>query len=333
MFARIAAPLMIAALAAPAAADVNVYSYRQPDLIAPLTEAFTKDTGIDVNVVFLNKGMVERLKAEGDLSPADLIFTVDISRLLAAVNAGLTQAVSSPVLEENIPPAFRDQDGHWFGVTARARIVYASKERVKDEEITTYEALADPEWKGRICTRSGSHPYTLGLLGAMIVKHGEAEAEEWMKGIKANLARKPEGGDRGQVKAIWAGECDIALGNNYYMVAMLHDEEQKEWAESARILFPHFENGGTHMNISGVSMTKSAPNRDEALKMMEWLSSDHAQKIYAEIVGEYPVEPGVEPSDLVKSFGDFEPDTTPLTEIGAARPAALKIVERIGFDD
>ncbi|QIE54491.1 Fe(3+) ABC transporter substrate-binding protein [Pikeienuella piscinae] len=333
MFTRIAAPLMIAALAAPAVADVNVYSYRQPDLIAPLTEAFTKDTGINVNVVFLNKGMVERLKAEGDLSPADLIFTVDISRLLEAVNAGLTQSVSSPVLEENIPPAFRDPEGHWFGVTARARIVYASKERVKDEEVTTYEALAEPQWKGRICTRSGSHSYTLGLLGAMIVRHGEAEAEEWMKGIKANLARKPEGSDRSQVKAIWAGECDISLGNNYYMVAMLKDDEQKEWAESVRIMFPHFENGGTHMNISGVSMTKSAPNRDEALQMMEWLSSDHAQKIYAEIVGEYPVEPGVPPSDLVKSFGAFEPDTTPLTEIGAARPAALKIVERIGFDD
>lgn len=333
MFARIAAPLMIAALAAPAFADVNVYSYRQPDLIAPLTEAFTKDTGIDVNVVFLNKGMVERLKAEGELSPADLILTVDISRLLEAVNAGLTQSVSSPVLEANIPPAFRDPDGHWFGLTARARVVYASKERVKDGEVTTYEALADPKWEGRICTRSGAHSYTLGLLGAMIAKHGEAAAEEWMKGIKANLARKPEGGDRSQVKAIWAGECDIALGNNYYMVAMLNDPEQRDWAEASRIVFPHFENGGTHMNISGVSMTKSAPNRDEALKMMEWLSSDHAQKIYAEINGEYPVEPGVEPSELVKSFGEFVPDTTPLTEIGAARPEALKIVERIGFDD
>lgn len=334
MFIRYAAPLLAAAIAAPAMAqEVNVYSYRQPDLIAPLTEAFTADTGIEVNVVFLDKGLVERLKAEGDLSMADLIFTVDISRLLEAVNAGVTQPVQSDVLEANIPPAFRDPDGNWFGVTARARIIYASKERVKDGEVTTYEALAGPEWKGRICTRSGSHSYTLGLLGAMIARHGEAEAEEWMKGIKANLAKKPEGNDRSQVKAIWAGECDIALGNNYYMVAMLADPEQKEWADSARIVFPHFENGGTHMNVSGVAMTKSAPHREDALKMMEWLSSDRAQKIYAEIVGEYPVEPGVEPSDLVKSFGDFEPDDTPLTEIGAARPAALKIVERIGFDD
>lgn len=232
MFTRITAPLMALAVAAPALADeVNVYSYRQPDLIAPLTEAFTKDTGIDVNVVYLDKGMVERLKAEGELSPADLIFTVDISRLLEAVNAGVTQPVKSEVLESNIPEAFRDPDGQWFGVTARARIVYASKERVKDGEVTTYEELADPKWKGRICTRSGAHSYTLGLLSAMIVRHDVAYAEEWMTGIKANLAKKPEGNDRSQVKSIWAGECDISLGNNYYMVAMLKDEEQKQWAD------------------------------------------------------------------------------------------------------
>ncbi|MFV0475221.1 MAG: Fe(3+) ABC transporter substrate-binding protein [Pikeienuella sp.] len=334
MFTRFAAPLIAAAIAAPAfAEEVNVYSNRQPDLIAPLMEAFTKDTGIDVNIVFFDKGMVERLKAEGELSPADVILTVDISRLLEVKNAGVTQPVQSAVLEENIPPAFRDPEGEWFGVTARARIVYASRERVKDEEITTYEALAGPEWKGRICTRSGAHSYTLGLLGAMIARHGEEAAEEWMKGIKANLARKPEGNDRAQIKAIWAGECDISLGNTYYMVAMLKDEEQKQWADATRILFPHFEGGGAHMNISGVAMAKSAPNRDAALKMLEWLSSDHAQQIYAEIVGEYPVKPGVAASEVVTGFGAFQPDDTPLADIGGARPAALKIVERIGFDE
>lgn len=334
MFNRAAVTLACAAIAFPALAEeVNVYSYRQPDLIAPLMEAFTAETGIDTNVVFLDKGMVERLKAEGELSPADLIFTVDISRLLEAVDAGVTQPVSSPVLEANVPDAFHDPDGHWWGVTARARIVYASKERVKDGEVTTYEDLADAKWKGRICTRSGYHSYTLGLLGAMVARDGEEKAEAWMKGVKTNLAKKPEGSDRSQVKSIWAGECDISLGNNYYMVAMLADDEQKEWADAVRIQFPHFEGGGTHMNISGVAMTKAAPNRDAALKMMEWLSSGEAQKIYAEIVGEYPVKPGIEPSALVKSFGDFTPDDTPLVAIGAARPAALKIVERIGFDD
>ena len=333
MLKPVFAAALAAVVAAPAfAAEVNVYSYRQPDLIAPLTEAFTEETGIAVNTVFLKKGLVERLKAEGELSPADLIFTVDISRLLAAVDAGVTQPVSSETLDENIPEAFRDPDGHWFGVTARARIVYASRDRVPEGAISTYEDLADPKWKGKICTRSGTHAYTLGLLGAVIAQKGEAAGEAWMEGVKANLARQPQGNDRAQVKAIWAGECDISLGNNYYMVAMLGNEEQKAWAESVRIDFPRFEDGGTHMNVSGVAMTKSAPNREEAVKMMEWLSSAKAQSIYAEIVGEYPVQPGADPSELVKSFGDFERDDTSLQAIGEARPAALKIVERIDFD-
>ena len=333
MFARLAAPLALAAIAAPALADeVNIYSYRQPELIAPLTEAFTRETGIAVNTVFLEKGMVERLQAEGDLSPADLILTVDISRLLEAVNAGVTQPVVTDKLAANVPAAFRDAGGQWYGLTTRGRIVYASKERVAEGEVTTYEDLADPKWKGRICTRSGSHPYTLGLLGAVVAKYGEETAETWMQGVKANLAKKPEGNDRSQVKSIWAGECDISLGNTYYMVAMLKDDEQKAWAESVRIDFPAFENGGTHMNVSGVAMTKSAPNRENAIRMMEWLVSDEAQQIYAEIVGEYPVKLGVEPSDAVKGFGAFTPDETPLTAIGEARPVALKIVERIDFD-
>ncbi|MEM7522925.1 MAG: Fe(3+) ABC transporter substrate-binding protein [Pseudomonadota bacterium] len=314
------------------AEEVNVYSYRQPDLIKPMTDAFTAETGIDVNVVFLKKGLVERLKAEGDLSPADLIFTVDISRLLSAKAAGVTQPVTSADLDANVPEAFRDEEDHWYGLTARARIVYASKERVAADEVTSYEDLADPKWKGRICTRSGTHAYTLGLLGAVVAKHGEEAAEAWMSGVKANLARKPEGNDRAQVKAIWAGTCDISLGNNYYMVAMLKNEEQKAWADSVTIAFPAFEGGGTHMNISGVAMTKAAPNKAAALKMMEWLSSDTAQNLYAEINGEYPVKPGVEPSELVKSFGEFEADDTPLGAIGAARPVALKIAERIDFD-
>ncbi|MEM7546666.1 MAG: Fe(3+) ABC transporter substrate-binding protein [Pseudomonadota bacterium] len=332
MFHRLVAAATLA-IAAPALADeVNVYSYRQPDLIAPLTEAFTAETGIEVNTVFLNKGLVERLRAEGDLSPADVIFTVDISRLIAAVDAGVTQPVQSDTLNANIPEAFRDPDGNWFGITTRARIVYASKDRVAPGEITTYEDLANPKWRGRICTRSGTHAYTLGLLGAVVARSGKAAAETWIGGIKENLARAPEGNDRAQVKAIWAGECDIALGNNYYMVAMLADDEQKEWADAVRIDFPAFEGGGTHMNVSGIAMTKSAPNRAAALQLMEWLSSDKAQNIYAEIVGEYPVKPGVPSSDLVRSFGEFTADETPLAEIGKARPEALKIIERIDFD-
>ncbi|MEM7270887.1 MAG: Fe(3+) ABC transporter substrate-binding protein [Pseudomonadota bacterium] len=333
MFTRLLTTLTAAAIAAPAlAAEVNVYSYRQPELIEPMTKAFTADTGIDVNVVFLKKGLVERLKQEGDLSPADLILTVDISRVLAAVNAGVTQPISSPTLDANVPEAFRDPDDHWYGLTARARIIYASKDRVGEGEVTTYEDLADPKWKGRICTRSGMHSYTLGLLGAVIAKHGPEAAEAWAAGIKSNLARKPQGNDRAQVKAIWAGECDLAIGNNYYMVKMLENDEQKSWADSAAVVFPTFENGGTHMNISGVAMTKSAPNKDNALKLMEWLSSDKAQNMYANVNGEYPVKPGVDPSDVVKSFGSFTPDETPLVEIGNARKDAVKIMETINFD-
>ena len=327
------ATLLAAAVALPSlAAEVNVYSYRQPDLIEPLTDAFTEDTGVKVNVVFLKKGLVERLKAEGDLSPADLILTTDISRLLAAVDAGVTQPAQSDLLDANVPAEFRDPAGHWYGLTARARIVYASKDRVKPGEVSTYEDLADPKWEGRICTRSGTHSYTLGLLGAVVAKLGPEAAKTWAEGVKANLARRPQGNDRAQVKAIWAGECDIAIGNNYYMVAMLNNEEQKAWADSVSIAFPHFADGGVHMNLSGVAMTGSAPNREAALQFMEWLTGDKAQEIYAEIVGEYPVKTGAEPSALVKSFGAFEPDDTPLAEIGKARPVALKIMEEIDFD-
>jgi iron(III) transport system substrate-binding protein len=199
-------------------------------------------------------------------------------------------------------------------------------------DVTTYEDLASDKWKGRLCTRSGLHDYNIALLGAMIVHHDEAYATTWAEGLKANLARKPDGGDRDQVKAIAAGECDIALGNTYYMGEMLADPEQKAWADAVNIVYPTFEAGGTHLNISGVAMTKSAPNKDNALKFMEWLSSDTAQKIYAETNYEFPVKAGVERSDLVKGWGEFTPDATPLADIAAARAAALKIMETVNFD-
>ncbi|MBY8977614.1 Fe(3+) ABC transporter substrate-binding protein [Rhodobacteraceae bacterium NNCM2] len=324
----------LALAASSAMADVNIYSYRQPELIKPLTDAFTEQTGIATNVVFLNKGLLERLQAEGDRSPADLIFTVDISRLKGVVDGGVTQPVTSEVLEANVPATMRDPDGHWFGLTSRARIVYASKDRVAEGEVTTYEDLADPKWKGRICVRSGTNAYNLALISAMEAHHGREATKEWLEGLKANLARKPEGNDRSQVKAIWAGECDISIGNTYYMAAMLKDPEQKEWADSVRIVFPTFEpTGGTHMNISGVAMTKSAPNREEALKMMEFLASAEGQKIYAEINAEYPVLESVPASDLVESWGDFSRDTIPLIEIANGRPDAVKLVEEVKFDE
>lgn len=321
------------ATALPAMAEVNIYSYRQPELIEPLLNGFTEKTGIETNVAFLNQGLVERLQAEGQRSPADVILTTDISRLAGAKEAGVTQAVESDVLNEHIPASLRDKEGHWFGVTTRGRIVYASKERVAEREITTYEDLADPKWEGRICTRSGTHVYTLGLVAALIEHNGEEAAKEWLEGVKSNLARSPAGGDRDQVRAIWAGECDIAVGNTYYMGAMLQDPEQEAWANSVRVEFPTFEDGsGTHVNISGVAMTASAPHREDALAFMEYLASPEAQKLYAEVVNEYPADPDVAPSDLVASWGEFEPDTTPLDAIAEHRADALRLVEEVNFD-
>lgn len=326
-------PAMTLALAAPAAAnEVNVYSYRQPELIEPLFEAFTKETGIDVNVAFLSKGLIERLEAEGDRSPADLVFTVDISRLAGVVDAGLTQPVESASLTENIPADFRDPENHWFGVTTRARVVYASKDRVADGEVTTYEDLADEKWANRICTRSGTNAYNVALTSAVIHHHGEDGAKSWLEGVKSNLARKPQGNDRAQVKAIWAGECDISVGNTYYMGLMLKDDEQKDWADSVRIVFPTFEDGGTHMNVSGVAMTKAAPNRENALKLMEFLASPGGQELYAEINNEYPIAPGTKASDLVAGWGEFTPDTVNLMDLAKLRPDALRLAEEVDFD-
>lgn len=325
--------LAISSTALPVLAqEINVYSHRQPELLQPLVDAFTAETGITVNVAFVDKGMAERLVAEGARSPADLVLTVDIARLTQIVDAGVTQPVQSDVLEANIPATLRDEADHWFGLTSRARIVYASTDRVADGEVTTYEDLADPKWAGRICTRSGTNDYNVALVAAVISHHGEAGAKAWLEGLKANLARKPDGGDRDQVKAIAAGECDIAIGNTYYIGQMLADPEQKAAAEAVRIVFPTFEGDGTHLNISGVAMTKAAPNRENALKFMEWLSGDEAQKIYAETNHEYPVKPGVERSALVQSWGEFTPDSKGLTELSALRPAALKLVEEVDFD-
>lgn len=324
----------LASTALPALADeVNIYSHRQPELIQPLIDAFTAETGIAVNLAFVDKGMAERLQAEGSRSPADLVLTVDIARLLQIVEAGVIQPVQSEVLEANIPAEYRDPADQWFGLTARARIIYASKDRVQPDEVTTYEDLASATWKGRICTRSGTHDYNVALTSAILAHHDAAYTEAWLTGVKANLAREPDGGDRDQVKAIWAGECDIAVGNTYYMGQMLADPEQKAWAESVTVVFPTFEAGGTHMNISGIAMTKAAPNKAAALTFMEWLSSEEAQKIYAGTNHEYPVKPGVERSALVAGWGDFTTDTLPLAEVAAKRAEALKLIETVDFDN
>jgi len=326
--------LLAAALGSPAhgVEVVNVYSYRQPFLIKPMFDAFTRETGIHVNMVYAKKGLVERLKQEGVNSPADLIFTVDIGRLTDAVDAGVTQPADSAALKAHIPPQYRDPDDQWLGLTARARIIVASKDRVEPGEITTYEDLADPRWKGRVCTRSAKNAYMVALTAAMIAHHGEAKAEEWLRGVKANLARKPQGNDRAQVKAIMEGVCDVAVINHYYMGKMMTNKDQAAWAASVNMVFPNQQSYGTHMNVSGMALTKSAPNRENAIKLMVFLSDDLAQAMYAEQNYEYPVKQGVPWSGLLQSFGSYKADDLALAEIARHRKTASKLADKVGYD-
>ncbi|UTZ42140.1 Fe(3+) ABC transporter substrate-binding protein [Vibrio campbellii] len=316
-----------------AAEEVNVYSYRQPFLVEPMFNEFTKETGIKVNVKFAKKGLAEKLAQEGEYSPADVILTVDISRLSELTDKKLVQKVDSEVLEKNIPAQLQDDGNEWFALTTRTRSVYTSRDRVgKLGDDFTYLDLAKPEFKGKICTRSGKHPYNVSLVSAMIAHHGEAETKEWLEGVKANLARKPQGNDRAQVKAIKEGLCDVSLGNSYYLGKMVNDKEQKAWADAVFINFPNQETTGTHVNISGMAMAKYAPNKDNALKLMEFLAGDTAQSMYAEVNYEYPVKPDVKPSELVASWGEFKADTISLDEIASHHEAATKLLDEVKFD-
>ena len=332
-FRILTAAFLMIATSVSLASEVNVYSYRQPFLIKPLFDAFTKETGIDVNVVFAKKGLAERLIREGQNSPADLVFTVDIGRLNEVVVKDIVQPVSSAILDKNVPAQFRDEKGRWFALTTRTRSIYASKERADLNKIQSYEDLANTEWKGRICMRSGKHAYNLALFASMIAHHGEAETETWLRGLKSNLARKPQGNDRAQVKAVKEGVCDLALGNNYYYGKMLSNEEQSVWADAVNITFPNQNNRGTHVNISGMALTKAAPNKANAIRLMEFLTEDIAQEIYADQNYEYPINPDVKPSALVQSWGSFKSDTLPLSQIAALRKTAAKLVDKIGFDE
>ncbi|MGH6815610.1 MAG: Fe(3+) ABC transporter substrate-binding protein [Hyphomicrobiaceae bacterium] len=323
---------LIALLSGPALAqgEVNIYSYREPGLIDPLLKAFSAKTGIKTNVVFASAGLNERLALEGANSPADLLFTVDAGRLSEAKDAGSTQAVSSPALAA-IPASYRDPEGHWFGLTLRARVVYAAKDRVKQDTIA-YEELADPKWKGKVCTRSGQHVYNTSLIATLIAHMGEAATETWLKGVKANLGRKPAGGDREAVRDVHVGRCDLALANTYYMAAMLKNPDQKAWAESVKILLPNTTDRGTHVNISGMALAKHAKNKDNAIRLMEFLASEEGQRIYAEVNNEYPISPGVPVSAIVKSWGTLKADSLPLENIAKFRKRASELVDKVAFD-
>ncbi|WP_070962615.1 Fe(3+) ABC transporter substrate-binding protein [Vibrio sonorensis] len=316
-----------------AAEEVNVYSYRQPFLVEPMFNEFTKETGIKVNVKFAKKGLAEKLQQEGEYSPADVILTVDISRLSELSDKGLVQAVDSKVIEQNIPAQYQDNENEWFALTTRTRSVYSSRDRVgKLGDDFNYADLAKPEFKGKICTRSGKHPYNVSLVSSIIAHHGEAEAKAWLEGVKANLARKPQGNDRAQVKAIKEGLCDVSLGNSYYLGKMVNNDEQKAWADAVYLNFPNQKAEGTHVNISGMAMAKHSPNKDNAVKLMEFLAGDKAQSMYAEVNYEYPVKEGVKRSELVASWGDFKADTISLDEIASYYSTAVKLIDEVKFD-
>jgi iron(III) transport system substrate-binding protein len=334
----VAALAVVAAQSAANAAerDVNLYSYRQPFLIQPLLDEFTKQSGIAVNVVYAEKGMLERIKAEGENTPADAVLTVDIGRLAEMVEADVLASVKSQVLDSAIPAAYRDPEGRWFGLTTRARVFLTSKERVKAGEVATYEDLADPKLKGRLCIRSGKDLYNISLIASMIAHKGKDAAEAWLTGVKANLARKPQGNDRAQAKAIFEGQCDVAVANTYYMGKMqTNDEkpEEKQWAAAVDLVFPNQQDRGAHINISGAAVLKHAKRRDNAVKLIEFLASDFAQKMYAEQNMEYPVKAGVERSVLVRSWGDFKADALGIVELAKLRQEASMMVDRVGFDN
>lgn len=312
--------------------EVNVYSYRQPFLIEPIMTAFTAETGIKVNILFSKKGLIERVKREGQLSPADIVLTTDISNLVKLSDLGLTQTVDNKTLNNNIPAQYRDPDLQWFALTTRVRNIYSSSERVGPKKNITYQDLASPEFKGKICTRAGKHPYNISLVASIIAHEGAARAKQWLIDVKANLARKPQGNDRAQVKAVKDGLCDYALGNNYYLGKMLNDPKQVSWAKAVDINFPNQNTTGSHVNVSGVVLAKYAPNKGSAIKLMAYLSDKKAQKIYAQVNYEYPVNPNVKPSALVASWGSFKSDTLALSEIAKYHKQALKLLDEVKFD-
>ncbi len=334
--AALAAIVAVTSFAGAAAADgeVNLYSYRQEFLIRPLLDAFTQDTGIKVNVQYVKGGILKRMQEEGEDSAVDAVLTADIATLRQHVEAGTFQSVTSDVLAANVPAQYRHPDGEWFGLTVRARVIVHSTDRVKPGEIARYEDLADPKWKGRICTRTSGHVYMKSLLASIIAAKGEDAAQGWANGVKANLARKPQGNDRAQVKAIWQGECDVALINTYYLGKMRHNEKepvQKEWAAAIDVVFPNQGDRGTHVNISGAGVAKHAKNRENAIRLIEYLSSNKAQAYYASSNYEYPVKPGVPWDAEVESWGKFKADDTDLWRIAELVPRAIIIYDRAGY--
>lgn len=321
-------------IAQASAQELNIYSYRKPNLLAPFLEAYQAETGVTFNIVHAPKGLVQRLKSEGAGSPADLVLTVDASRIAELAASDLLTPINSAIIDQKVPAHLRANDGTWTALSTRARVIVTSKSRVAEDAITRIEDLAKPEWKGRLCSRKGSHEYNRALLASLVVHHGKAAAEQWAEAYVANLARRPQGNDRAQAKAIHAGECDVALMNTYYYGKMANNDqnpEQKEWVKDLRIVFFNQEDRGQHINITGGGILKTSKRKDDARKFLEWLVSDQAQKIYAEINYEYPVDSTKAPSPSVAAWGEFKTDGLDIEKISAATPMAQMIIDRTGW--
>lgn len=328
--AAVLQPLAVSA----AEEEVNLYSARKENLIKPLLERFTEQTGIRVNLVTGKAdALLKRISSEGRNTPADVLLTTDAGRLHRAKEAGVTQAFGSEKLQKLVPDQYRDPQGHWVGLSLRARPIMYVKDRVDPKELSSYEALAEPKWKGRICIRSSSNIYNQSLVASLIAANGKDKTEEWAKSLVKNMARPPRGGDRDQIKAAVAGQCDIAVANTYYLAGMLNsnDAKQRKIAEQVAVFWPNQDGRGAHVNVSGAALIKASKNREAAVNLIEFLANDASQQWYAEVNGEYPVRDGVKVSETLRSWGEFKADDLNLGRLGELNPEALMLMDRAGW--
>ena len=313
---------------------VNVYSARKEQLIKPLLNDFTSLTGINVNLVTSKAdALLKRLQTEGMNSQADLLITTDVGRLYRAKEADVIQPAITPKLKKQVPVNLQDSENYWLGLTTRARVIVYAKDRVKPSELNTYEALAEPQWKKRLCIRSSNNIYNQSLVSSMIANKGKQATTKWAEGLVNNFARKPKGGDRDQIKAVEAGQCDVAVVNTYYLGQMLtsQNEREKSAGQAVSVFWPNQADRGAHINVSGVAVTKAAKNKKNALRLIEFLLSKESQKWYAEANNEYPVLDGVEVSQVLKNWGDFKSDALNLSELGKHNLDAVRLMDRAGW--
>ncbi|MDI5983987.1 Fe(3+) ABC transporter substrate-binding protein [Halomonas sp. M4R5S39] len=330
-----AAALAGSAFATGATADeINLYSARHYDSDERLYDAFTEQTGIEVNVLEGESDqLIERIQREGVASPADVMMTVDAGRLWRAEQEGIFQGIESDVLAERLPDTMRHPEGKWFGFSQRARAIFYNRDNFDPSEISSYEDLADPRFEGKVCIRSSNNIYNQSLLASMIEHHGVEGAEEWAQGVVNNFARQPEGGDTDQIKGVASGECALAVANHYYYVRLLDSEDaaEREVAEKVGILFPNQDGRGTHVNVGGAGVVASSQNRDNAIRFLEFLASDEAQAIFASGNNEFPVVDGIEKAPTLESWGDFEKDDINISILGENNPEAVRIFDRVGW--